>query len=474
MIFDYLNMDAVVEGIMGGIIEVSRFVPKNVWEKGDILKILLVGYNGARNTGADVRVEAMVRQFYHVLGSKNIHIGVLTLDALHSSKYFKPPTELIQFSSVFFKDLLRHSSSFHMAVLSEGSCFKSKFANALTTFFFGAAGIMKVQGKPCIAYGSEAGEMDELLKWFVKRYCNKAFIISRTKPSMEVASSLGLEGTLGTDTAWIFPPGPPEWAEESLKKHNWNGNQPVVGAAVINPFYWPVKPDLAKFIRMKLEGKKRKDNYDKWYFFSTSKEREKKFKEYIEAIAEAMDHIVQKLSAFPVIIGMERLDIEPCRLLQDVMKHRAPIFCSEDFDGYELTSILRKLSLLITSRYHARVLSMPAGVPSCAVSMDERLRNLMMETGHLNDYYVETDDPDLKEKLPLMMEKLWEEREKVKDDIQRTIPEYLRRMALMGMEMKKFVSKNFPGLSLPPDSSNIFDYLPPLYPELKEVVEKYG
>lgn len=32
------------------------------WKPGDKLELLLVGYNGARNTGADARVAAIVRQ----------------------------------------------------------------------------------------------------------------------------------------------------------------------------------------------------------------------------------------------------------------------------------------------------------------------------------------------------------------------------------------------------------------------------
>ena len=32
------------------------------WQPGEKLKILLVGYNGARNTGADARVAAIARE----------------------------------------------------------------------------------------------------------------------------------------------------------------------------------------------------------------------------------------------------------------------------------------------------------------------------------------------------------------------------------------------------------------------------
>jgi polysaccharide pyruvyl transferase WcaK-like protein len=474
MITEVLNMDAVVESLMASVIEYSKFAKMDRWEKGKKLKVLMVGYNGARNTGADVRVEAMAKQFYHVLGRDNVRLGIMTLDAGHSSTYYKPPTELIQFSSVFFKALLKQSSAYHMAVLSEGSCFKSKFANALTTFFFGAAGIMKTQGKPCIAYGSEAGEMDALLEWFVRRYCDRAYIISRTEPSRKIAEALGLDGTLGTDTAWTFPPGPAQWARDILKKSGWDGARPVIAAAVINPFYWPVRPNLAKFVRMKLARETRTDNYDKWYFFSTSPDREKKFNDYIDAVARSMDHAAQKFHAFPVIIGMERLDRGPCHELKKRMKHEAPVFCSEDYNGYELTSILWQLSMLITSRYHARVLSMPAGVPSGAISMDERLENLLSETGHIKDFYIKAQDPQLSEKLPPLVEKLWAERGAVREQILRTIPGYLRKMAAMGKEFKQFVGKNFPELPLPPDPDRFLDYLPPLYPELEKIVEKYG
>ena len=471
---ELINMDAVMESAMAGLIEVSKYVPFEKWEAGKKLKLLLVGYNGARNTGADVRVEAMVKQFYHIFGEDSIEIGVMTLDASHSANYFKSPTELVQFSTVFFKDLFKTASAYHAAVLCEGSCFKSKFANALTTFFFGAAGIMKAQGKTCVAYGSEAGKMDDVLKWFVKRYCDQAYIISRTEPSAKVVEQLGFKGDIGTDTAWTFQPGPKEAAIELLKKNGWDGKQPIVGAAVINPFYWPIKPDFKKFLKMKASGEKWSDNYDKWYFFSTSEERTASYERYIGAVASAINTFVEKHNAFPVIIGMERLDFGPNNDLNEKLNKKAPIFCSADYNGYEMTAILWQLSMLVTSRYHARVLSMPGGVPAIAVSMDERLENLLAESGHLDDYYLRVDEPDLKEKLPIVMDKLWKNREKVRTEIYQTIPGYLRKMAQMGKDYKDYLRKNYPGIQLKEDPIELMGYLPPLYPELKDIVEKYG
>lgn len=481
--FSYLNMDTLVEFLTSLIIEISRF-PKILkllkiipsyerWSKGKKLKILLVGYNGARNTGADVRVEAMTRQFYHILGEENVQISIMTLNKSLTEVYFKPPTQMIEFSSIFFLPLLRECSRHHIAVLSEGSCFKSKFANALTTFFFGASGIMSAQKKPCIAYGSEAGEMDSLLKSFVKHYCKDTYVISRTEPSCKIVKSLGLKGETGTDTAWIFPPAEKKWAEEILKKNNWDGEKPVIGIAVINPFYWPVRPNLFKFIKMKLLKEKREDNYDKWYFFSTSLEREKKFENYLSGIASAVNKFVKKYNFFPVIIGMEKLDFNACRKLQERIENKPPVFWSGEYDGYQMTSILHSLSLLVTSRYHARVLSMTAGVPSIAISMDERLENLFKETGHINEYYLSCDEENIGEKLFWMLEKLWNNREKVKEELLKSIPGYLEKMAKMGKTFKNFLKENFKGIELKEDPEDIFGFLPPLYPELEKILKTY-
>lgn len=56
------------------------------WKPRPKLKILLVGYNGARNTGSDVRVVAIARQIKDLFGKDNVRITVMTLDVLQHSK----------------------------------------------------------------------------------------------------------------------------------------------------------------------------------------------------------------------------------------------------------------------------------------------------------------------------------------------------------------------------------------------------
>ncbi|MBN2495277.1 MAG: polysaccharide pyruvyl transferase family protein [Deltaproteobacteria bacterium] len=467
------DMDTITALGVVGASSVARLPSYERYRPGEKLKILLVGYNGKRNTGADVRVAAMVEQFYRALGRDRIQIGILTLDVENIRVYFQPPTELIEFSSIFFKDLLEACNRYHMAVLCEGSTLKSKFANALTLFFCEAAGVMKQQGKPCIAYGSEAGDMDALVKKLAAWLCRDTYFIARTEPSLEIISQMGLRGHLGTDTAWPFPPGDPAWARQEIQsKTGWDGSKPLVGIAVINPFYWPVKPSLVRLAKA-AATRNWDHHYEKWYFFSASEERERLYRSYIGGIADAVELFRRERDVHVIPIGMEALDLEPCTDLCKALGLPEHVFSSRFYDGYQLCSVLHSLGMLVTSRYHARVLSMTGSVPSVAVSMDERLYNIFQECGHLDDYYLSTDEPDLGRKLHAALEKLWTDRERVAGEIRASVPRYLKLMADMGEFFREFVQDAFPGIELAPPPADWKGYLPELHPGLQRILDAH-
>jgi len=138
------------------------------WQKGKPLKVLLVGYNGARNTGADARVVALVRQLDEMLGADNIEMTVMTLDKDSVRGYFPEHVRQWTFTTLFFWSLLRACSSHHVAILCEGSTLTTTFAKALSVFYCQAAGIMRRQGK------------------------QDTYFIVRTEESLENLKALGL------------------------------------------------------------------------------------------------------------------------------------------------------------------------------------------------------------------------------------------------------------------------------------------
>jgi hypothetical protein len=270
---------------------------------------------------------------------------------------------------------------------------------------------------------------------------------------------MGFKSSIGTDTAWTFNPESNGWArKELMEKTGLDGKKPIMGVCVINPFWFPVKPDIVRWV--KRDNKKDPDHhYEKYYFYSKSPEREQAFRHYVDSIAHTVDIFSKKIDAHVIIVAMDSSDNVPSLIFKEKLITPAHIFYSDLYDAYKITALLRSLSVLITSRYHARVLSMPGGIPSIAVSFDERLYNLLEETGHLEDCYIKADDTNLGDLLMEKLERLWENREQFSREISDTIPSYLRKMADMGAVFRKFVQGNFPLFKLPPEPDDWMGYL---------------
>lgn len=463
------SMDNLLAWCVRGSVAVAKLPAFEVWKPGDRLKVLLLGYNGKRNTGADVRVVEIVKQFNRILGEDSVEITVPTLNLEMTQVYFGPETRLSKLSSIFFKDVLDFCSTNHIAVISEGSTLKSQFANALTLYFCEGAGVMKKQGKPSIAYGSEAGRMDPFVQKLAADLCDETYFIMRSEASLKIIRDMGLEGRIGADTAWTFPPSDKAWVEQELReKTGWDGKKPILGVAVIDPWSYPVKPSVAKTVRG-LVTRNWENHYEKFYFFTAS-ERSGKYPAYLRGIADAVNRFRAEKDVHVVIVGMDSTDFDACNDLNALLDPRVEIFSSRFYDGYQMTGVLHSLSMLVTSRYHARVLSMTGCVPSIAVSLDERLYNIFDECGHLDDYYLRTDEPDLGEKLLPMMEKMWADRDGVSREIRGAVPRYLRQVAEMGRFFRGYVEKSFPGIELEEEPADWLGYIPELYPELREML----
>jgi hypothetical protein len=246
-----MSMDLALEALVAGVIEWSKLKwmlgAGRRWQPGEKLKLFFTGYNGTRNTGADVRVEEMLRQVRHVLGPDKCELSVLTQNFKLTEGYFKDVTQ-IHLPDFFPPMLAREVPRFDGVGACEGSMFKSKFANALTTMMVGALGTAAAQNKLSVGYGAEAGQMDSHVAAMVARYCKDSYIITRNPESQAVLGKLGVTTELGTDTAWTFEPHPKEYGEKLLRQHGWDGTTPVLVVCPINPFWWPVRASVAKFL----------------------------------------------------------------------------------------------------------------------------------------------------------------------------------------------------------------------------------
>jgi polysaccharide pyruvyl transferase WcaK-like protein len=440
------------------------------WTPREKLKLLFAGYNGTRNTGSDVRVQESLRQLRRVLGAENVDFSVMTQNFDRTQGYFEGSRQ-VHLPDVYPPFLFREVHANHGLVACEGSMFKSKFANALTTMMIGSLGLASAENKLSVAYAGDAGHMDDLIEWMCARFSRESLVITRSLESQQLLSGLGVPNELGADTAWTFEPRPPEYARNTLRKAGWDEKTPILVLCPIHPFVWPVRASIAKYIARATTGAYKDSQYRTVYFFESGGEVDRKFNHYVAGYAQAAKAFLQRHKVFPILVAMERLDAVACRAIEKEIPG-TPIFTSDDYDMFELVSILRACTYMVSSRYHGIVTCMPAGVVSAGVTMDERIRNLMRERGHQH-LLLNVDDPDLGPKLLDIMEKLVVEADSIRDSIGRTVVSNLKAMSRMAIFFEDELRKTYPEFPLRKGVLSWEDNLPPFSDNLRKLVEEY-
>jgi polysaccharide pyruvyl transferase WcaK-like protein len=466
--------DFLLVAWVSALIEIRRFgwmfgIGKR-WTPGEKLKLLFAGYNGTRNTGSDVRVQEMIRQIRHVLGAENTDFTVMTQNFELTKGYFEGSRQ-VHLPDVFPPFLFREVHANHGVISCEGSMFKSKFANALTTMMIGSLGLASAENKLSVAYGGDAGHMDDLIEGMCARYTKDSMVITRSLESQHLLSRLGVPNELGADTAWTFEPHPPEYARKTLRAAGWDEKTPVLVLCPIHPFVWPVRASIGKYLAKVTTGAFKDSQYRTVYFFESGAEVDRKFKHYIDGYTQATKTFVQRHKVFPILVAMERLDAVACREIAKEMPG-TPIFTSDEYDMFQLVSILRSCTYMVSSRYHGIVTCMPAGVVSAGVTMDERIRNLMRERGH-QDLVLTVDDAELGPKLIEVMERLVTNADAIRDSIGKTVVNNLKGMARMAVFLEDEMRRTYPEFPLRRGVFSWEDNLPRLSENLRQLVEEY-
>jgi polysaccharide pyruvyl transferase WcaK-like protein len=232
-----------------------------------------------------------------------------------------------------------------------------------------------------------------------------------------------------------------------------------------------VRASIAKYIARATTGVYKDSQYRTVYFFESGAEVDRKFNHYVAGYAQGAKAFLQRHKVFPILVAMERLDAVACRAIEKEIPG-TPIFTSDDYDMFELVSILRACTYMVSSRYHGIVTCMPAGVVSAGVTMDERIRNLMRERGHQH-LLLNVDDPDLGPKLLDVMEKLVVEADSIRDSIARAVVSNLKAMSRMAIFFEDELRKTYPEFPLRKGVLSWEDNLPPFSDNLRKLVEEF-
>jgi len=365
-------------------------------ESNNVPSVLLVGYNGANNTGSEARLLTIIEDVKSVIG-KNTIISIPTLNEKNLRRYLTETSTLKieAIPSIFYFSLKKLVKNHDIIMLVEGSCYMDTWSTVLLRAFLWATSWANEYNKPCVAYAVDSGHLSETNKRRVKKQASKTgLIIIRTKAAADRLKEIGVKAPMEVtaDIAFCFNPKPGTGNIRNI----WpkTKERQVVGMALINPYCWPVKFQLIG---------KRKDCYRWPYYFSKSTERKNAAENLSKIFAAKADQLIEKHEKAVALICMESIDETFAKQTFEKIKNKrwVQIFSSNNYNTSQMTLILQNLNYLISMRYHACVLAMAGGVPMIGIAHDLRIPDLFqdMELVSLCFNYKEVSAVLLNEKL---------------------------------------------------------------------------
>lgn len=366
-------------------------IMSSLTRNGRALKCLLLGYNGVGNTGSDIRLLTAIDDVRDAFGT-GTEFTVATLDRARTEAIL-PAASGIMVTEVSFSPhrfmvaVWRLCKQHDVTLLVEGSTYKQNWSVWLLHAYHWASQCARWHGNYAVAYAVDVGELFGIHALRTRFECERtALVITRTEIARQRLRDLGVRRSIiaNTDTAFRYA------CPAKLR----TGNRRVVGLAPIEFFHWPVQ--LKFWCRPE-------DRHRGLFAFTWNAERREQSAAMVERWVGLARHAIEHHDLDVQLIAMEMLDTPVCEKiraqLDPKMASRVSLASSDDVPPAEMVAMLRGLDALVTSRYHACVLSMAGAVPQMAINHDERLASIYAEIGVDQDYLLHYRQPDLSEKL---------------------------------------------------------------------------
>jgi polysaccharide pyruvyl transferase WcaK-like protein len=399
------------------------------------------------NTGAEARTSEALKQIREVTKGKML-FDIISFDRLKLMRYMQEDSDIkiVTPNHIFIIDIIKLIIKSDMVILIEGSGFRQNFSSALLWYFLYTMGLAQELGIVTVAYAVDAGKLSCSNRFLTKKVAERIdLLMIRTEQAAQYLYNIGVRKDIyiHADTAFTLPgKNDVYWIKSLFEQKGLDPYKPVFGIAFKEFFWFPIDTDIIRFLR-----REKKHNFSSIYYHSWDEEREQKSLQFKKMIAGLLDMIKERYNANIILIAMEHMDTTPAEDVANLMKSPAPVFSSDEYQANEMASILRSLNFLITTRYHALVLSMAAGVPVIAISHDERLESIMEELGLKEEYYFEYNRLDPAELLPKLLsaaEKAVSQSEQISSSIKSAFPLFVARMEQNRVRFSTFLRERYP------------------------------
>lgn len=411
------------------------------------IKCLLYGYNGENNTGAESRLVTIIEDVKETLKQEiELDLAAIVIDEKNVRRYVKDENiRMIEFGTSwplglkwipkFLREMIFPND---ILIIVEGSAFTDHFSpfmlysNLFTTLM---AKLVKCK---VVAYAVDCGELTPFNQKITGKIGNLVdLFITRTYDAKDKLRKYGVnkEIYVNTDTAFQYRPPSDEYIQNLLRRLNIDSSKPLIGLCPKEFFWWPVT--------IRLWGNK-EDLYHYPYYHTWAEDAKENSIRVKKDFARYADFCAEKFGANILIIAMERMDFPPSRNIHQLMRYkdRARVISSNDYNLEDISGLLSKLKFLVSTRYHACVLSMVSSIPMVAVSHDVRLLSLFKES-EIMDYYIDHKVQDLYGTLLSKTNMLIENESWFREKISTEYKKFLDRCIMNRKIFKEWFDKTF-------------------------------
>lgn len=382
-----------------------------------------MGYNGANNTGSESRLLSIVDDVRAVLGPEAV-ITIPTLNRANLCRYVEE-TDTLRIASVpsiYFPALKRLVRDHDAVMLVEGSCYMDTWTSALLWAFLWATRKAADMGRPSMAYAVDSGHLSPSnVRRVVRDASRTDLIVTRTQAASDRLRSWGVDAPMEVtaDTSFTFRMDP---EDGGFLERTWpdRGGGPIAGIAPLDFHMWPVV--------IRPWGRAR-DRYRWPYYYSRSRERARATRALAEGLARQAARLIEAHDMDVALVCMEQLDEPIARQVMSLMpsRGRVRLYSACDHNASQMQGLLQGLDLLITSRYHATVMSMPAGVPSVCIGHDPRTEELYRDMHIYKTNFIPHAADHIFERLGEYVERVLSDPSPEREAVRRAHDEHLRR-----------------------------------------------
>ena len=278
--------------------------------------------------------------------------------------------------------------------------------------------------KPVIICAESIGPFKKRWAKFIARYVlNRAKLITlREERSLKHLQDIGVNKPpiyVTADVAFTLEPSSNERIKQILTKEGVDESMPRIGISV------------SKIISR--------------YGFPELKSREDKYNEYVKLMLKVIDYLVDTLNAtivfVPHVIGPgdnidDRIVADDiCKLIKNKDK---TISIKEEYTPEELKGIIGQCDLFIGARMHATIAATSMLVPTVGIAYSHKMRGIIGEMLGQRRYILDIKELDY-ESLISKINDAWENREKIRKELEVKIPEMKEKAMLNGKLVKELL-----------------------------------